>query len=95
MLIPICSTMSTTTARRLGLSPQPRLCRSKYSSIWVGVELQIPSSPDAADPTLLHPCVQGLGMAVEEGCGLTCSEQVPDSRVRVFMNPNTENSKFL
>jgi len=42
------------------------------------VELQAPSSPDAADPTLLHPCVQGLGMAVEEGCGLSCSEQVPD-----------------
>ena len=42
------------------------------------VELQVPSSPDAADPALLHPYVQGLGMAVEDGCGLICSEQVPD-----------------
>ena len=42
------------------------------------VELQVPPSPDAGDPTLLHPRVQGLGMAVEEGCGLICSEQMPD-----------------
>jgi hypothetical protein len=30
-----------------------------------GVELQVPSSPDAADFALLPPCVQGLGMAVQ------------------------------
>lgn len=42
------------------------------------MELQVPSGPDTADPALLHPFVQGLGMAVEEGCGLICAEQVPD-----------------
>ena len=42
------------------------------------IELQVPSGPDTADPTLLHPLVQGLGMEVEEGCGLICGEQVPD-----------------
>jgi hypothetical protein len=42
------------------------------------MKLQVPAGPDAADPTLLHPRVQGLGMAVEEDCGLICSEQVLD-----------------
>ena len=42
------------------------------------VELQVPSSPNAADLTRLHPCVQGLDMAAEKDCGLICSEEVPD-----------------
>ena len=42
------------------------------------VELQVPSGPDTADPALLHPFVQGLRMAVEEGSGLICCKQVPD-----------------
>lgn len=42
------------------------------------VELHIPSGPDTADSALFYPFVQGLGMAVEEGCGLISGEQVPD-----------------
>ena len=35
------------------------------------VGLPIPSGPDTADATLLHPFVQGHGVAVEEGCRST------------------------
>ena len=42
------------------------------------VELQVSSGPDTTDPALLYPFVQGFGMAVEEGSGLICSEQMPN-----------------
>jgi hypothetical protein len=40
------------------------------------VELQVPTSSDAADLALLHPEIKVLGMAVEEVCGFTCGAEL-------------------
>jgi hypothetical protein len=61
---------------KIGPEPSPSALPLKIFFDVRRVELQIPTSSDAADLPLLHPQVKGLGMAVEEVCGFTCRAEL-------------------